>query len=118
MYKELKDNIDSYIGKLVWFNGKIEKEYEGSTSGTYQTWVFVTPPSGTSGWRDRMLILHSLERGPRLQNEAKVQFVGTVIKLHEGGLTIRSKYVSANQRVDVKVPMISIVKAEVISDPD
>ena len=43
LYKELGDNIDIYKGKLVWFNGKIEREYEGSISGTYQTWMVVIP---------------------------------------------------------------------------
>ena len=119
-YEELKDNIDNYKGKLVWFNGKIEREYEGSTAGTYQSRVFVSPPPETSavsiGWTDRMLILHSLERGPKLPDEAEVKFAGTVVGLYEGGITIKKR--SEYKRVSISVPMISIVKAALSTDMD
>ena len=114
-YKELNDNIDSYKDKLVWFNGKIEKEFEGSTAGTYQIWALVTPPSEIVGWSDRMLILHSLERGPRLPAEAKVEFAGIVVGSHTG--RIKRTY-DGGGSPDSPVPLISVVKAAVVSESD
>ena len=34
-YKELKDNIDSYEGELVSFDGEVYQNFEGSITNTY-----------------------------------------------------------------------------------
>ena len=114
-YKELNDNIDSYKDKLVWFNGKIEKEFEGSTAGTYQIWALVTPPSEIVGWSDRMMVLHSLDRGPKLPDEAKVEFAGIVVGSYTGRF---SQNYDEGGTTPVTVPLISVVKAAVVSESD
>ena len=112
-YKELNGNIDGHKDKLVWFTGKIDRAFEGSTAGTYQIWALVTPPSEIVGWSDRMMILHSLDRGPKLPDEAKVEFVGIVVGSYKGRF---SQNYNEGGTTPVTVPLISVVKAAVVSE--
>ena len=112
-YKELKDNIDSYEGKLVSFEGEVFQNFEGSVANTYQIYVFVTPTEGPERyrWKDQILLYHSLERGPEFSVGSKVRIAGIVIGLHVQPLSER--YAAASERV---APIISVIKAELITD--
>ena len=108
-YKELKDNIDSYEGELVSFDGEVYQNFEGSVANTYQIYVFVTPTETTERyrWTDQILLYHSLERGPKFSVGSKVSVSGIVIGIHVKTVE-RSKERAA--------PIISVIKAELITD--
>ena len=110
-YKQLKDNIDHYEGELVWFDGEVYQNFEGSVPNTYQIYVFVTPLEGPERyeWTEQILLLHSLERGPELPEGKKVRVSGIVTGLHVQPL----KIVYTNEIV---APIISVIKAALITD--
>ena len=112
-YKELKDNIDNYKGELVSFEGEVYQNFEGSVANTYQVYVYVTPKEGPERyeWTDQILLYHSLERGPEFSVGNKVRVAGIVIDLHVQPLSER--FAAASERV---APIISVIKAEIITD--
>ena len=112
-YNELKDNIDNYEGELVSFEGEVFQNFEGSVANTYQIYVFVTPTEGSEGyeWTDQILLYHSLERGPELSEGKEVRVSGIVIGLHEQKLT-------KDWFAERVAPIISVIKAELITDSD
>ena len=115
-YKELKDTIDNYEGELVPFEGEVYQNFEGSSANTYQTYVFVTPLEGPEPYdgTEQILLLHSLERGPELLEGSKVRISGIVIGLHVQQLSGGSaNFRKVSERV---APIISVIKAELITD--
>ena len=112
-YKELKDNIDSYEGELVSFDGEVYQNFEGSVANTYQIYVYVTPMEGPERyrWTDQILLYHSLERGPELSQGKEVRVSGIVIGIHEQKLT-------KDWFAERVAPIISVIKAELITDSD
>ena len=112
-YNELKDNIDNYEGELVSFEGEVFQNFEGSVANTYQIYVFVTPTEGSEGyeWTDQILLYHSLERGPELSEGKEVRVSGIVIGIHEQKLT-------KDWFAERVAPIISVIKAELITDSD
>ena len=110
-YKELRDNIDSHQGKLVWFEGKVYQNFEGTEPNTYQVFVYVTPIEGTDEWKweEQVLLLHSLDRGPELLVDGRVVIAGLVIGAHD-------QVVERNWRRFA--PIISVVKAELVKESD
>ena len=112
-YNELKDNIDNYEGELVSFEGEVFQNFEGSVANTYQIYVFVTPTETTERykWTDQILLYHSLERGPELSQGKEVRVSGIVIGIHVQKLdNAESPFRAA--------PIISVIKAELITDSD
>ena len=117
-YVDLRDNIDNFNGDLVWFMGQIREVFQGSEPNSFQIYADVTHITESAGtkvdtWRDPVLLLHSLDRGPELHEGNMVQFAGTVhgifstkIQRHPGS--------SAPQVWDM--PIISVIKAEPISE--
>ena len=63
-----------------------------------------------------MMVLHSLDRGPRLPVEAKVEFAGIVVGSYTG-VFLRGFNVEGGT-TPVTVPLISVVKAAVVSESD
>ena len=112
-YNELKDNIDNYEGELVSFEGEVFQNFEGSVANTYQIYVFVTPTEGPERyeWTDQILLYHSLERGPELSEGKEVRVSGIVIGIHEQKLT-------KDWFAERVAPIISVIKAELITDSD
>ena len=71
LYYDLNVSTDYYKGNLVWFEGKVKEVFEGENSGTYQVTIdtkHITDVAGTKvdKWRDPVLLLYSVERGPEL----------------------------------------------------
>ena len=110
-YKELKVNIDNYEGALVSFEGEVYQNFEGSVANTYQIYVFVTPIEGPERyeWAEQILLYHSLERGPELPAGKEVRVSGIMIGKHE-------HKVRRNEAPKRVAPIISVIKAELITD--
>ena len=112
-YKELKDTIDNYEDTLLSFEGEVYQNFEGSVANTYQIYVFVTPIEGPEPyeWADQILLYHSLERGPELPAGKEVRVSGIVIGIHKQKLT-------KDWFAERVAPIISVIKAELITDSD
>ena len=113
-YIDLRDNIDNFNGDLVWFSGQISKVFQGSEPNSFQIYVDVTHITESTDtkvdpWRDPILLLHSLDRGPELHEGSMVQFAGTV----HGIFSTKIKHYSETSAAQAfNMPIISVIKAE------
>ena len=117
-YIELRDNIDNFNGDLVWFSGQISKVFQGSEPNSFQIYVDVTHITESTDakvdrWRDPILLLHSLDRGPELHQGNMVQFAGTV---HGIFSTKIQKHPGSAEAQVWDMPVISVIKAEPVSE--
>ena len=62
-------------------------------------------------WTDQILLYHSLERGPEFSVGSKVRVSGIVIGIHKQKLT-------KDWFAERVAPIISVIKAELITDSD
>ena len=119
-YEQLRDNIDSHEGDLVWFEGVVDQVWEGSDPNTFQIYINVTRVTELGSrevdkWRDPVMLLYSSERGPELQEGNMVQFSGTV----EGLYTTKEQYSPGSSLFKtISRPMISVIKAEMVAESD
>ena len=120
LYYDLNVSTDYYKGNLLWFEGKVKEVFEGEKSGTYQVTIdtkHVTEVAGNKvdKWRDPILLLYSLERGPELHKDDMVQFTGTVL----GTYTTKEQNLTMYQfSREVSKPMLNTIKVEPVSEPD
>ena len=115
-FSDLQDNIDTFNGDLVAFEGLISDVFEGSQPGIFQIYVDVTHVTETAGtkvdtWRDSMLLLYSISRGPKIEEGDMVQFAGTV---HGIFTTKKRRSCCTNAKV-LDMPTISVIKAELVT---
>jgi len=120
IYRDITLDIENYIGNLIWYDGKIDRVFEGSEPNTFQVWLNVTHVTEVAGtkvdkWRDPILLLYNLDRGPKLKADDMVQFVGTVIKL----------YVTSEQRLPGSgltnkryYPQVNVIKVDLVDKLD
>ena len=105
----LTGHADGLTGQLIWFEGKVDKKYEGTQPGTYQIWI-CTAETGRSGvdCNDTVLLIYSLDRGPEVNAKDKVRMAGILTGSHGynvsfgggGGTTLRAS------------PVVSVIRLE------
>ena len=120
LYYDLNISTDYYKGKLVWFKGKVKEVFEIQEPGTYQVFIDTKHVTDVAGmkvdkWRDPVLLLYSVERGPELHENDMVQFTGTVL----GAYTNQEQNLTQFDvsRV-VSRPVLNAVKLEPVSELD
>ena len=117
-YIDLRDNIANFNGDLVWFSGQISKVFQGSEPNSFQIYVDITHITESAGtkvdtWRDPILLLYSLDRGPELHEGNMVQFAGTV---HGIFSTKIQRHPGSSEAQVWDMPIISVIKVEPVSE--
>lgn len=109
---ETTKRIESYKGELVWFQGKVERIFEGTLEGTLQIWI-CTKEVKRAGvdCADPVLLLYSNDRGPSVEVRDTVSMAGILVDsfkftLSRGGGQGTERIVS---------PMISVIKSELVT---
>ena len=120
IYRDVTIDIENYKGKLIWYEGKVDRLFKGSKPNTFQVWVHVTHVSEVAGtkvdkWRDPILLLYSLERGPELKADDSLQFVGTVLGLY---VTSEQRLPGSGMTNKRYYPQVNAIKVDLVDKLD
>ena len=112
----VEEHLNTKIGELVWFEGRIDKIYDGSEPNVFQAWICTGDKVGTTQVGDKctdpIFALYSNERGPELLESKFVQIAGVVVGNHKRPISTGEH----NWSFRAYTPLISVIRAQ--STPD
>ena len=116
-YDDILSDIEDYEGKLVWFDGEINQIHEGSVKDTYQIWLCAGGGARGRVCDQPVMLLYSFDRGPELSDGDRVQAAGIMVGTTKRAVNLGAG-VSSGGRTLVTTPMVSVIKAELVTESD
>lgn len=112
----VEEHLNSQLGELVWFEGRIDKIYDGSEPNVFQAWICTGDKVGTTQigdkCKDPIFALYSNDRGPELLEGKFAQIAGIVIGNHKRPISTGEH----NWSFRSYTPLISVIQAQYTPD--
>ena len=108
---DVAEHLDKAVGRLVWFQGRIDRVFVSVETTNYQIWLCAKEVEiGGNRCGNPVFLLYSSERGPEIIEGDTVQVAGLVVGSYK-----RSVKIANPGYMRILTPMVSVIKAETVS---